>query len=947
MNVFNELFTQSKSDLSDQQQQVDLWTSSLESFKKHIKYLNTFLQDLTTTFETYGKQLQKSGKSLVNSLSKLITPNNKHLSECLKASGSFSEVLGAVYQKSSSVLSTTISSKILKVTDTATELKKRISEDSSAAIKEVGQAKLNHLKIKVKYEKVKKEYEQVQNNLNKIKDDPNSTYQPAVIQRAKEKAKSVKKDVAGLLKSLNDQMSVIHGKASVLETILFNINSHTINFEQETVQLIQEILQLLSKMFKDIVTLRIGQASLKQEQLSNLANITLDMVGEREGETNLNTLEYLSSKLDSRVNSCEDRLKVIKCFKGYIGDVLLNDENLSKSLEKSLKGFVLPEYFDEKIMIKSAWEGFYESLVQVCKLHLSQSKEFSSKAFDPLGNLVVSQGNLSKTLQVTVQKIIKDHALTHEECLKEYEKLKRSNEEVIIQKRSSEISQKMLSSFHTTENLVLSSLTDNSNVESSHFQLLKVTLIALNNTEEVFNESLTSIVNTSEELLLSVNVSEDFKDRELYKKKSIPQLASFGEISHVTESIEDEEEETLNTDALLQKCGLKSNTILIESFSCALSQKLLLQGRLYLTTTHIVFHSYFNSSTIFGRETLISIPLVDIIKIEKRAVLFFENSLSLLTKSGSFVFKSLYYREQAYATLENLLKLNNPTLVEKDLMCGMWVETRRFRLDLHKKLMEIKKVEEKSELHDQFLKYQVLEQPLKVEVSPQKVFNLIFSDDSLPFFLDYLNAQGNLNMEVSKWTPEVPEYYLGGESENFEGVITRTAEFKHPVKERLLFMPKYCICHEVHTIYFKSKNEFVMEQEVTISGVPLSDCFVAYMQYIVKGEDESEIEVKYGINFLKSTVFRGKIEDSGVSQSKMCIRDIWVPRVLARIAQASGKVVVSVPDVVINEPAPKGFNWDRTGLIILGLITIFLCIRVFILENQVAELASFINKNSL
>lgn len=944
MSVFNDSFTQSKTELSDQQL-VDSWVSSLETFKKHIKYLNTLLQDITAIFENYGKQLQKSGKSLVTSLSKLITPNNKYLSECLRTSGSYSEVLGAVYQKSSSALSSTISSKILKVTETATELKKRISEDSSAAIKDLGTAKLNHMKVKVKYEKAKKEFEQIQNNLNKLKSDPNNSYQPSIIQRAKEKAKNSKKEVLASFKTLNDLASTINTKASLLETILFNINSHTTNFEQEAVELIQEILQLLIKMFKDIVTLRIEQSTLKQEQLSGLANITLDMVGGKETETNSNTLEYLSYKLDSRVNSCEDRLKIIKVFKTYIGEIVANDENLNKSLEKSLKGFVLPEYFEVKAKIKSVWNGFYESIFQVSKLHSSQGKEFNIKVLDPLGNLVISQGNLSKTLQITVQKIIKDHALTHEECLKEYEKLKRSTEDFVIQKRSAEISQKMLSSFQTTENLVLSSLTDNSNVESSHFQLLKVTLINLNSAEEDFNTTLINIVSTSEGLLSVIDVTEDFKDRELYKKKLIPELVSFGEISHVSDSVEDEEEtETLNADALLQKCGLKSNTVLIESFSCALSQKLLLQGRLYITNTHIVFHSYFNSSTIFGRETLVSIPLADIIKIEKRAVLFFDNSLCLLTKSGSFLFKSLYYREQAYATLENLLKLNNPVFIERDFNCEIMCETRKTRLDIHKAMMEIKQTDVKPVLHDNFLKYNVLENPLKLEVSPQKVFNLIFSDDSLSFLKEYLSVQGNLDIDISKWDPAIPEYFATGESECFEGICVRTAKFRHPVKDRLPFMPKYCNCYEVHTVFFKTKEEFVVEQEVNVSGVPLSDCFVAYMQYHVKGNEVSEVSVRYGINFLKNTVFRGKIEDSGVSQSKLSIRTVWIPRVTARVSKVSGKVVEPEVEVVMPAQVPAGFDWDRAGIIILAVLVVYFWVRIINLENQVVELAAIVNK---
>jgi hypothetical protein len=57
----------------------------------------------------------------------------------------------------------------------------------------------------------------------------------------------------------------------------------------------------------------------------------------------------------------------------------------------------------------------------------------NKKALDPISNLLVLQGNLSKTLTFSVQKIMKDHALVHEECLKDFEKLKKSMKKPLLQ----------------------------------------------------------------------------------------------------------------------------------------------------------------------------------------------------------------------------------------------------------------------------------------------------------------------------------------------------------------------------------------------------------------------------------------------------------------------------------------------------------------------------------
>lgn len=944
MKVFNDLFSPSKSDFPEQQQTIDTWTQFLDSFKKNIKSLQTFFQDLTTSFETYGKQLSKQGRNLVTSLSKLTTSNSKHLSECLRACGSYSEVLGAVYSKSASALSITITQKISKVTETASELKKRITEDTSGALKELSQAKMNHLKVKVKYEKAKKDYEQALGEFSKLNEDPANSYQPALTQRAREKMKKFKKEVNLTLKSLNEHVTVIHSKSSLLENVLFNINSHTVGFEQDTAGLIMDILALLIQMFNDIVSLRKEQASVKQEQLAHLANITLDMVNSKESETNNNILEFLSLKLDARVNSCEDRLKVIRCFKGFIAEVVAQEEALAKFLEKMNGNFVMPEYFDTKLMIKSAWTGFSNSLFEISKLYLEETKEISKKTLEPLSTLIQSQTNLARSLQSTVQKIIKDHALTHEECLKEYERHKRQGESTTTQKKAQEIKEKMQTSNQITENMVLTCLTDNSNIESSHFQVLKVTLISLYSSEDSFNSNFWTLIKSSEHLIREINIAEDFKDAKIYTKKDLPSIASFGQSSLTSESVENEEDEQVPImNDFLQKFGLKSGTYLIESFSCALSSKLLLQGRLYLTSTHICFHSYFNSTTIFGRETAISIPLADIVRIEKRSVLFFENSLCLVTKSGSFLFKSVLYREQAYATLENLLKLNDPSAQVNDKSCEICIEARRVRLEIRKAMMTPRAVS-----HDvvsrTILKSFLLEQPLKVPVSPLRFFELFFADGALEFITNYLLIQGNLDPKITPWFPPIPDFF-STQDDSIKYVSTRKAEFQHPVKDRLPFMPKYCNCSETHTAHFLSKNEIIVDHEVSVSGVPLSDCFVAYLQFSIKGEEESFIEIRYGVKFLKTTVFRGKIEDSGVSQSKLSMIKVWIPRVLSKIEEVQGVKVQNCTQVVEVIEEKKEFSYWSLGLHFLEIVVIiWLALWVKSLQSKVDLLMSVLDK---
>jgi hypothetical protein len=63
--------------------------------------------------------------------------------------------------------------------------------------------------------------------------------------------------------------------------------------------------------------------------------------------------------------------------------------------------------------------------------------------------------------------------------------------------------------------------------------------------------------------------------------------------------------------------------------------KIILTGRIYITSHRICFHSKFNPSTVFFGETFIQIPKKDVKKIEKRYnAIFFDNSISMTTVNG-------------------------------------------------------------------------------------------------------------------------------------------------------------------------------------------------------------------------------------------------------------------------------------------------------------------------
>lgn len=96
---------------------------------------------------------------------------------------------------------------------------------------------------------------------------------------------------------------------------------------------------------------------------------------------------------------------------------------------------------------------------------------------------------------------------------------------------------------------------------------------------------------------------------------------------------------------------LEDGEKVIETFSCAYKQKILLQGKMYLTNKKIVFYSWFNNKTLFGHTKLI-IPLVEVVRIEKKYNLkIFDNSINIVTKKSELFFTSFVQRDNCYKIL--------------------------------------------------------------------------------------------------------------------------------------------------------------------------------------------------------------------------------------------------------------------------------------------------------
>jgi hypothetical protein len=90
-----------------------------------------------------------------------------------------------------------------------------------------------------------------------------------------------------------------------------------------------------------------------------------------------------------------------------------------------------------------------------------------------------------------------------------------------------------------------------------------------------------------------------------------------------------------HADFLLKKIAIDSTEKYIKSYSCSLSDTIILAGRLFITSHRLCFFSKFNAKNIFFGETFINIPRADIKKIDRRSMsLFSDNGLAITTVNG-------------------------------------------------------------------------------------------------------------------------------------------------------------------------------------------------------------------------------------------------------------------------------------------------------------------------
>ena len=118
---------------------------------------------------------------------------------------------------------------------------------------------------------------------------------------------------------------------------------------------------------------------------------------------------------------------------------------------------------------------------------------------------------------------------------------------------------------------------------------------------------------------------------------------------------------------LLKKIQAEEGEKFVSSSSCAMVDRVLLAGRMYVTSHRLAFHSKFNSKNVFFGETFIQVPKGDISKVEKRSsTMLTDNGMAVTTVNGGMTFISIFNRDAFLDLIQRTFQLSSDEVIYEE-----------------------------------------------------------------------------------------------------------------------------------------------------------------------------------------------------------------------------------------------------------------------------------------
>lgn len=686
---------------------------------------------------------------------------------------------------------------------------------------------------------------------------------------------------------------LIDSTDSVFDKLSYLKNTIT-RFETDSKVLQKEYIRLIGNNISSIIRLS-----------SILSDFKISASEQFQTETLTSLINYFpSAKSNTSYNEhifqSDFKIEMLSYLRHTLSRISLTEENFEKehknceNTQMFFKGFDVKTASSAVLIIKELGEVF--------KVHNSYSKLLKQNVITPLDTLIRVQTSLNSSIRISLKKVILNFQRTKEQYLSEHIKETSHSQSIIakIEKSQQKEIGEMIEDHLAREMVYLSSV--------------KNIIMILYESALIFHRDLNGL----HAKILSKSIVE-VDENDLIDANSISILKSTSRNHYLkpAEAFSTDEEE------LIRRFDLEKKELVIASYLCAYLDKILLQGKLYITRDSIFFYSYFNSSTIIFKGTALKLSLGDITATKKKLNFYiFDNSIKLKTKNNSYFFTSFISRDEAFSIISRLLLLRTPQVSALNCPVEFFIETRPVRTNFHSSMQSVKSPFA-SMFPPHYFTNEVFTPSIELKLSIVEVYQLFFSDKASGFLKTYLEFSEDKVIEIEKWSDSSPGYFEKS-SGDWNFTANRKITIKHKMKERLPLVPSHCTLIENQHIYFISENQFIIEADYDVD-VPYGDYFKSYLKWTVSGKDTVTITAKYGVVFSKSTIFQGKISREGLKETITTLNEVWAPCALREIEKCQG---LEPTDRVLERNTEKKIEkvleiqWELWGFILILLLVI-------------------------
>ena len=564
------------------------------------------------------------------------------------------------------------------------------------------------------------------------------------------------------------------------------------------------------------------------------------------------------------------------------------------------------------------------------------AQEVQASIIKPIESLIKVQTTLNSSLQLSIKNISKNFVKTKEHFLNSPNRLSTKNTG-----NNENFNDRMLKFKENQSKQIKSLLNDHVNKENTFLLNIKHTLTLMHEKNvKAYEEVNELFANVNVSFKTQSLISSGFLDSLGGEKKTDDPVSVLKKTGRNEFKVNESNELGSDNEEFANRFDRNNTEPVIESFLCAYLDGILLQGKMYITASYLAFYSHFNSSTILGNVTVLRIPIFSILSLSKeKSAFIFDNSINLKTSEKDFFFTSFISRDQAFQILTRVMHLQHKRTLRTQNPVHVFIETRKPRINISKAL-KISPDPIIKMFPDSNFSVDVFEPEVEFLTSIDKVYQGLYSDTS-KFYFEYLGIAGDTIEEITPWSSNPPDYFLGVEGNNWPLSATRVIKIRHKLKERLPLMPTHCLLIENQTIYFVNKNKFVIEVEFQVDA-PYGEYFLTYVRWSFEGAEKTKLRVQFGIVFSSYTIFKGKIIKEGTKETVETLNMVWKPVASKFLigaqqglkeeqAEEEGVGAACVP--VVQEVVKYRTQWELWGVTaVLLLILLKLWLKVKALE---------------